>query len=422
MRQKRTRIELYSLYDHTGIAAHLERMAAKGWRLEKIGTRGWTYRRCEPEHLRFAVTYFPKASVYEAAPSEDELTFRAYCEEAGWKLAASNAQLQVFYHENPNCVPLETDALTQVENVHEAGKKTFLMSNWMYFGLSILQMITLTGNHLSRPIELFTQTTGPFGGFVWMLLLLLSIVELTTYYRWRKKALRLAEEEGAFLPTKSHPGFQLFTLILVFGGFFLWMASLNNTAAGLYAGIMFCAIMILFAVVNGTRLLLKKLHVSKTANKVITIAVDIVLAFTLIFGMTAWAVRSGIGQKRPVDTYEYLGREREVYADELPLYVDELMEVNRDDYSREIVQENRGLLGWAFIGFQNGRKDRGNDLPGIWYYVVEIETDWAFEICWEDRLEAYGGVTSKEEMTYPWSSGLVAEDPTPWGAEAVYAH
>ena len=288
MRQKKTRMELYSLYDHTGIAAHLEQMAAKGWILEKISTWGWTYRRSEPKQLRFAVTYFPKASAYEAAPSEEELTFRAYCEEAGWKLAASNAQLQVFYHEDPNCTPLETDAMTQVENVHEAGKKTFLFSNWMFLGLSILQLVTLTGNYLSRPIEFFTQTSGQFGVLVWMLLLLLSVVELVTYYRWRKKALRKAEEEDAFLPTKSHPGFQLFTLILVFGGFFLWMASLNNTATGLYALIMFCSIMVLYVVVNGIRLLLKKLNASKTTNKVITIAVDIVLAFALIGGMTAF--------------------------------------------------------------------------------------------------------------------------------------
>jgi len=421
MRQKRIRVELYSLYDHTGIAAHLEKMAQRGWLLEKIGTWGWRYRRCEPMQVRFAVTYFPRASAYEPTPSEGELTFQAYCEEAGWKLAAANAQLQVFYHEDPNCTPLETDALTQVENIHEAGKKTFLMSNWMFFGLSILQMITLTGNHLSRPIDLFTQTSGVFGAFVWMLMLILSIVELTTYYRWRKKALRLAEEEGGFLPTRSHPGFQMFTLILVFTGFFLWMASLNNTATGFYALIMFCAIMIMYVVVNGTRLLLKKLNVSKTANKVITIAVDVVLAFTLIFGMTAWAVKTGIGQKKPVDTYEYLGREREVYADELPLYVDDLMDADRDDYSCEIVQEHYGLFGWSFIGFQNGRKDRGEDLPGIWYYVVKVDNDWAFEKCWEDRLDAYGGLTAKEEMIHPWSSGLVAEDPAPWGAEAVYA-
>lgn len=420
MRQKKTRVELYSLYDHTGIAAHLEQMAAKGWLLEKIGNFGWRYRRCEPKQLRFAVTYFPKASIYDAAPSEGEQTFRAYCEQAGWQLAAANAQLQIFYHEDPDCTPLETDALTQVENVHEAGKKTFLMTNWVYLGLSVLQLVTLLGSHLSRPLEIFTQTTVPFAAMIWLLQGVLGIVELTTYYRWRKKALRLAEETDAFLPTKSHPGFQLFILLLVTAGYLIWIGSMSSNMA-LYTGIMLVCILIFHLVVNGTRLLLKKLRFSTTANRTITIAVDVVLAFALIFGMTSWVVNSGFGQRKPVDTYEYLGREREVYADELPLYVDELMDCDRSDYSSEIVQNHRGLFGWAFIGFQNGRKDRDGDLPGIWYYVVEIENDWAFEKCWEDRLDAYGGVTTKEEMTDPWSSGLVAEDPVPWHAEMVYA-
>ena len=422
MRKKKTRLELYSLYDHTGIAAHLEHMAAQGWLLEKIGTWGWTYRQCEPKQVRFAVTYFPKASAYEAGPSEGELTFRAYCEEAGWILAASSAQLQVFYHEDPNCTPLETDALTQVENIHEAGKKTFLLSNFLFLGLSIFEILVvgltnLTGN----TVKFFTDGNVVFSIFIWCILLVLSTVELVTYYRWRKKALRLAEEEERFLPTKSHPWVQAASLIVVVVGYVLWISSMQNGGMAVYAVMWFAAMMILIAVVNGTRILLKKLKVSKTANKVITIAVDVVLAFSLVFGMTYWAVTSGIGRRKPVDTYDYHGREREVYADPLPLYVDDLMECDRTDYSCEIVRDNRGLFGWAFIGFQNGRKDRDGDLPGIWYYVVEVENDWAFEKCWDDRLDAYGGVTTKEEMTDPWSSGLVAEDPTLWDAEAVYA-
>ena len=66
--KSKTKMEFYSLYDHTGIAVHLEKMAAKGWLLEKIGVWGWTYRRCEPMQVRFAVTYFPKTDHYEPKP------------------------------------------------------------------------------------------------------------------------------------------------------------------------------------------------------------------------------------------------------------------------------------------------------------------------------------------------------------------
>ena len=48
---------LYAFYDHTGMARHLEKMAQKGWMLDRIHTNGlWRYRRIEPQTLHFAVT------------------------------------------------------------------------------------------------------------------------------------------------------------------------------------------------------------------------------------------------------------------------------------------------------------------------------------------------------------------------------
>ena len=52
MQAKRWELNLYSFYDHTGMERHLEKMAAKGWLLESIGTTLWRYRRIEPQRLR----------------------------------------------------------------------------------------------------------------------------------------------------------------------------------------------------------------------------------------------------------------------------------------------------------------------------------------------------------------------------------
>ena len=57
MKETKRRMERLSFYDHTGIAAHLEKMAAKGWMLDKIGAYLWRYRRTEPKQLAFAVSY-----------------------------------------------------------------------------------------------------------------------------------------------------------------------------------------------------------------------------------------------------------------------------------------------------------------------------------------------------------------------------
>ena len=62
MRDTKRRLELYSFFNHTGIAAHLEDMAQKGWMIEKITGFGWVYRRIEPKRLHFSVSYYARAS------------------------------------------------------------------------------------------------------------------------------------------------------------------------------------------------------------------------------------------------------------------------------------------------------------------------------------------------------------------------
>ena len=63
-------INLYSYYDFSGMARHLEDMARQGWQLERIGSQFWTYRRCPPTEMRYSVVYFEKASDLDAAPSQ----------------------------------------------------------------------------------------------------------------------------------------------------------------------------------------------------------------------------------------------------------------------------------------------------------------------------------------------------------------
>ena len=70
-RQKKWEINLYAYYDHAGIVRHLEDMARQGWQLEKAGSVFWTYRRCKPAELRYAVVYFPKASQFDPEPPEE---------------------------------------------------------------------------------------------------------------------------------------------------------------------------------------------------------------------------------------------------------------------------------------------------------------------------------------------------------------
>ena len=114
MKNTKRELVFYSFYDFTGLASHLEAMAAKGWLAEKIGTLSIRYRRIQPQTLRFAVTYFPDASEFDAAPTSGQEVFRDYCAQAGWEFAFQWAQMQVFYTSRPDAVPIDSDPSIEV--------------------------------------------------------------------------------------------------------------------------------------------------------------------------------------------------------------------------------------------------------------------------------------------------------------------
>lgn len=49
MSEYKRRIELFSLYDHTNIEKHLEKMSAKGWMIDTIGSTLWRYKNRAPK-------------------------------------------------------------------------------------------------------------------------------------------------------------------------------------------------------------------------------------------------------------------------------------------------------------------------------------------------------------------------------------
>ena len=120
---KKRELNLYAFYDHTGLERHLEKMAANGWMLESVGTYALRYRRCEPKKLRFAVVYYPKTDSFcPDEPNHENLTFWDYCAGAGWQIVTQRDDTHIFYNEDLDAVPIETEAVVQVETMERAKK------------------------------------------------------------------------------------------------------------------------------------------------------------------------------------------------------------------------------------------------------------------------------------------------------------
>ncbi|MBR5127781.1 MAG: DUF2812 domain-containing protein, partial [Roseburia sp.] len=255
MKNTKRRIEPLSFYDHKGISSHLEKMAAKGWMIEKIINTGWVYRRIEPKQVHFAVSYYPKASEFDPEPSEEQKMFHEFCAHTGWQLACTSAQLQIFYNERENPIPIETEPELEIQSIHASAKKSFIPSYILLLVIAFLQGSLWVSNLLGDPLELLSNPTKLFTGFCWLALAILCVVEMVCYFRWHAKA-KVAAEYGEFLKAPSTSKFQITVLAIVVGGAVMW--GINHIIVGdnlqRFIVIVMCFYMpALFAIVNAMK-------------------------------------------------------------------------------------------------------------------------------------------------------------------------
>lgn len=203
---KKRELNLYAFYDHTGLERHLEKMAANGWMLESVGTYALRYRRCEPKKLRFAVVYYPKTDSFcPDEPNHENLTFWDYCAGAGWQIVTQRDDTHIFYNEDLDAVPIETEAVVQVETMERA-KKGYVLSNTITVACMLPTMLYLQVSQLRRdPVVFLADGYDLTMMLMIFVMILLFGVELLGYRLWLRKAKRNARELGIFTPHPLEP-------------------------------------------------------------------------------------------------------------------------------------------------------------------------------------------------------------------------
>ena len=199
MKDTKRQLIPFSLYDLTGMETHLEKMAEKGWLLDKVSALGWRYRRIEPRKLRFTVSYCHRASAYDPEPTEEVQTFYDFCAHTGWRLAAEFGSMQVFYNDQEDPTPIDTDPSLEIQMVGREVRKALpaqilllLLGFWM--GGSWCYSLVY------EPIDLLASPTNLFTGACWLGLFVWSAADMLTYFLWRRRA-KQAAERGEFVPT-----------------------------------------------------------------------------------------------------------------------------------------------------------------------------------------------------------------------------
>ena len=438
-RQKKWEINLYSYYDHAGIVRHLEDMARQGWQLEKAGSVFWTYRRCKPTELRYAVVYFSKASQFDPEPPAEQREFWELCKATGWELVTSRYQMQIFCNPAKDPTPIETDPVVQVENVRAAMKKGAVRGNWCMVFCALLQ-IWLQFHNVSTIRSLLASNTYLFAIFVWIMLLAEAVAGLISYYRWYKKARTAAREEGVLISPSSLKWWrvlELFFIMIFFAvytaNFFVYrrygMGALTLAVLGIFYGA------VLMLVIHGSRWLMKKKGFSAETNMVLNGCIAVVAGLALM-GVLFWATLriSDVPSLRGHENAEtltspgYPDGDTEhtytVYHDPLPLTVEDLVgETVYKDYScyREI-QGSPLLTEYTYkqeVPFVFSISEQ--DGPELSYDVYQVGLDSLYNSVkrsfFKDTVYTFHG-----QIDFVIPHGWVAADAAPWGALDAYQY
>ena len=411
MRERKREFGTYLIFDYRGVEEHLSKMAAKGWRLEKIGPWFWTYRRAEPARTVYAVTYLAGASQFDPESSGTQAALEDLCASAGWEKAADWAQMQIFLNERPDPLPLETDESVRLEAIRRSMRKGFLPWGIALLLLALffagLQIKTL----LTDPFHLLSSNSGLFTALMWDLLVILQAGNLFSYRRWYRRSLRSVARGGPCAETG--PGLRRFNqavlclVLLLAAGYLAVLLLSADTWTAAYLFLYLAAVCLLVFVVDRVRRKLRKAGLSRRSNLFLTLAADVVLAFVLVGGITVVFLRSGV-LSGGGETYLYQRQEWDVEPQALPLTIEDLTgqhyeHVRRYSYNggsvlirerscREAVLDGEDLLVLDY-------DITALALPGLYHMTLaHCQAEWT------------------DSGYYAWTEA----DPVPWGAEAAY--
>lgn len=420
--RKRQYMGIYAnaYYDRTGISRHLEKMAARGWMLDHIGSGAWHYRREEPKKLRFSVVYFPAASQFDPEPTEELATFRDYCAAAGWQLAADTAQMQIFYNEQEDPVPIETDPAVELKNLRRSLRRSFLPA----YGFLLLEALLLCGTQFRQfrnaPLDVLTSDLSLMNLFDWLPLLLLSSAELLLYALWLRRA-KPAAETGMPLPELHTPRWlkRLTWGIVVLQLFVLLCSSLRVSKQMLLLLLAILAYMgVMLLLVHTASSAMRHLRFRAWVNRLVSVGMILALTVGMFAGMIAWIFHSDgrLDGSQPAEAYEYMGWTWQIYHDDIPLRLEDLIETDYDRWSTEARREGSVLLSRTEYSQQARVEDK--DEPELTYTVIRVKIPALYDFV-EQALRRQAERFNDPDLPEFWST-YQSVDPTSWGIPRVY--
>lgn len=371
----------FSFYDQQAIQEKLEEMAEIGWMLEKTDNFMWTYKRIEPKKLRFSVTYFPSASDFDPSPTEGELTKIDFCRQDGWNLVTTWGVMQIFYNEDLDAVPIETEPVMQIENICRSMKKNVLLPQAVLSGMLLWNVVIRLSQWLRDPVGELSDPFSIYSVLMFSILTLACLYEIGFYFCWSRKAKAAAQNDGVFLPVRSKP---IASWILMAVSALLLILSYTALRGPLgFVILWLCMVPFIIVIGNLLKNMLKKRGVSRNVNRIVSVCAVVLLTFLMLGLMTTAIIQGRMrfdSGKNVVDTYELYGRTREIYNDPLPLEIEELADVNarwskEADHQETLLLSSTEYRQYAVPADGNDNVDERK----LEYTVTEVKQDFLYD-------------------------------------------
>lgn len=404
---KRLMLMNYSYYKE--IEKKLELYAKKGLVLEKMGPYFWTFKKTEPQNLKYTVTYFAEGSVFNPHPTDNQQTYFDYAKAAGWDFVCEYNQMQIFCSSLENPPEFETDEKEKLENIHKCMKKSFVISQLLMLLVFALNLY-LRFNILKRnPTDFLSSNVDLAALLMFFSIILYSSYTLINYFMWYNKSKKSVAMGCSIIENfnKTQRYFDIGYLIFLFslvGYMFIHLST--NTAFGIIA--LSVAQLPLFALVFwGSITLLKRRKFSANANKIISTSL-LILTGVLYLGFIFYSIPRFNFSERSNKPYTTVGEYR-LYSDKIPLTCEDLYgHIDFEYYSYEADEEDTPLLHRSH--YSQTRPPMKNSPPELEYSIYEPKFEFVKNIVvsdltklneWSDRkLKALDNAVFSTEKAY----------------------
>lgn len=197
----RYQLSLFAMFDYESVENRLEKMAAKGWKIESTGVFFWKYVRATPKKKKYAVVFSKDTSEYNPYPTDGQHLLRKLCNDDGWEKEAEWKQMEIFSTDNVE-KNLETDEMVRLSSIRRAMKKTFIPC-WT---IALVGMLFLALQNMAR---LYTGNAQDEYGTLWAVIITMyaafvSAAVLISYRIWLKLSEGAIREGGKCVSARWH--------------------------------------------------------------------------------------------------------------------------------------------------------------------------------------------------------------------------